>query len=63
MHGEPAEEVAPGLDSFPRRDVDADRVVEVEFVHHLLDRLGLAPRRMDADDGQAVRLAAVVRAG
>ena len=38
------------LDAVPRRDVDADRVVEVEFVHHLLDRLGVAARRVDADD-------------
>ena len=43
------------------RDVDADGELEVQGVDHLLDRGRLAPRRVDADDRQAARLAVLMQ--
>ena len=60
LNGELPEEVAPGAHPLPGRDVDADRVAEVEFVYDSLDSLRCATRWMDSDNGQTVRLTGVV---
>ena len=61
LHGEPAEKITPVFGAFAGRDVDAGWVVDVELAHDGLDVFKVAARRVDADQGQAARIAVLIQ--